>query len=111
RFPLDIVECPDRRIPRAGLELAVHITEDCNTELSFLIPRHEYTKLWHRLLHDRSSNSIVAALDDIPHCNVTIVPYHLGRRRPAGGSTPAPVPSLGPGLVKAAMPGPAATHL
>ena len=24
RFPLDIVECPDRRMPRAALELAVH---------------------------------------------------------------------------------------
>ncbi|HEY4609126.1 MAG TPA: amino acid permease [Ilumatobacteraceae bacterium] len=111
RFPLDIVECPDRRMPRAALELAVHITEDCNTELTFLIPRHEYTKLWHRLLHDRSSNSIVAALDDTAHCNVTIVPYHLGRSRPAEDSSPAPVPTIGPGVFKPAKTGPAATNV
>ncbi|MEP7114269.1 MAG: OB-fold nucleic acid binding domain-containing protein, partial [Ilumatobacteraceae bacterium] len=48
-----------------------------------LIPRREYTKVWHRMLHDRSSNAIVAALGDTPHCNVTIVPYHLGRDRSA----------------------------
>jgi amino acid transporter len=81
RFPLDIIECPDRRIPRAALEMAAHATADRDTELSILIPRREYTKVWHRLLHDRSSNAIVAALDDTPHCNVTIVPYHLGRGR------------------------------
>jgi amino acid transporter len=80
RFPLDIVECPDRRIPRAALELASHATGDHETELTILIPRHEYTKAWHRLLHDRSSNAIVAAISDTPHCNVTIVPYHIGRR-------------------------------
>jgi hypothetical protein len=79
RFPLDIVECPDRRMPRAALELAVNTTADRDTELTILIPRREYTKVWHRLLHDRSSNAIVAALGDTPHCNVTIVPYHLGR--------------------------------
>jgi hypothetical protein len=81
RFPLDIIECPDRRIPRAALEMAAHTTADCDTELSILIPRREYTKVWHRLLHDRSSNAIVAVLGDTPHCNVTIVPYHLGRGR------------------------------
>ena len=44
RFPLDIVECPDRRIPRAALELAAHTTADHDTELTILIPRREYTK-------------------------------------------------------------------
>ena len=78
RFPLDVVECPDRRIPRAALEYAAERTSNGQTELSILIPRREYTKFWHRFLHDRSSGSIAAALADLPHCNVTIVPYHLG---------------------------------
>ena len=78
RFPLDIIECPDRRMTRTAVELVAHLTGDCDTEVTILIPRREYTKLWHRILHDRSSNSIAAALGDIPHCNVTIVPYHLG---------------------------------
>ncbi|HEX2782848.1 MAG TPA: OB-fold nucleic acid binding domain-containing protein, partial [Ilumatobacteraceae bacterium] len=81
RFPLDVVECPDRRMPRAALELAAEITGDDETELTILIPRREYTKVWHRLLHDRSSDAVAAALNNMPHCNVTIVPYHLGEQR------------------------------
>jgi amino acid transporter len=107
RFPLDIVECPDRRVPRAALELATQATADNDTELTILIPRHEYTKVWHRLLHDRSSNSIVAAISDTPHCNVTIVPYHLGRGGPAVESAPAPAPAT----FKPAKTGPAATNV
>jgi OB-fold nucleic acid binding domain len=79
RFPLDIIECPDRRVPRAALELAHDLVGDNDTELTILIPRREYRRLWHRLLHDHSSNSIVEALRDMPHCNVTIVPYQLGK--------------------------------
>ncbi|MEO7371915.1 MAG: amino acid permease [Ilumatobacteraceae bacterium] len=111
RFPLDIVECPDRRIPRAALELAVHTTADFDTELTILIPRREYTKVWHRLLHDRSSNAIVAALGDTPHCNVTIVPYHLGRDRTAFEPPAAPVPTVAPPTFKSGKTGPAATNV
>ena len=78
RFPLEIIECPDRRISRSAHDFAAGLIADGQTELSVLIPRREYTKLWHRLLHDRSSNSIVAAIGTLPHCNVTVVPYHLG---------------------------------
>ncbi len=78
RFPLDIIECPDRRIPRATLEMAAELAADGRTEVSVLIPRREYTKRWHRLLHDRSSGPIAAALAHLPQCSVTIVPYHLG---------------------------------
>ena len=78
KFPLDIIECPDRRVPRAALELAHELTGDRRTEVSVLIPRREYTKRWHRVLHDHSSSPIAAALADVPHCNVTFVPYVLG---------------------------------
>ena len=78
RFPLDVVECPDRRITRATLDLVADAAADGETEVSVLIPRREYTKVWHRLLHDRSSARLTAALSSLPHCNVTVVPYHLG---------------------------------
>ncbi|MDP9464996.1 MAG: amino acid permease [Actinomycetota bacterium] len=110
RFPLDIVECPDRRIPRAALELAAHTTGDHDTELTILIPRREYTKVWHRLLHDRSSDAIVAALSDTPHCNVTIVPYHLGLGKAAIEPTRSPQPPSTT-TFKAARTGPAATNV
>ena len=79
-LPLDIIECPDRRITRATAELVLDELADGRTEVSVLIPRREYTRAWHRVLHDRSSKAIVGVLSDIPHCNVTIVPYQLGRR-------------------------------
>jgi hypothetical protein len=78
RLPLDIIECPDRRITRSTLDLVAETTADGDTEVSVLMPRREYTKFWHRLLHDRSSDKIGAALASLPHCNVTVVPYHLG---------------------------------
>jgi amino acid permease-like protein len=110
RFPLDIVECPDRRMPRAALELASQTTGDHDTELTILIPRHEYTNAWHRLLHDRSSNAIVAALGDTPHCNVTIVPYHLGRGKAVAEPT-LPAQPASTTTFKAARTGPAATNV
>ena len=78
RLPLEIVECPNRRIKRALLEIAVVETADPRVELTVLIPRLEYVHGWHRLLHDRTSDSIARTLADLPHVNVTFVPFHLG---------------------------------
>jgi hypothetical protein len=98
-------------MPRAALELAAHIIGEGDTELTYLIPRREYTKLWHRLLHDRSSNAIVAAVGDTPHCNVTIVPYHLGRGRPVAQPAPEPVSATVPTVFRPVKTGPAATNV
>ena len=112
RFPLDIIECPDRRVPRAALEFAAQLAGDGQTEVTILIPRREYTKFWHRLLHDRSSSSIAAAVANVAHCNVTHVPYHLreGLVTVAGTSPLASASTNGNGNAKAVV-GPAATHL
>jgi amino acid transporter len=83
RLPLDIVECTDRRIPRAAAELVASALADGDTEVSVLLPRREYTHFWHRFLHDRTADSIAQALALLPHANVTIVPYHLGSRAEA----------------------------
>ena len=57
---------------------------DGDTEVTVLIPRLEYSKFWHRLVHDRTADNLVETLSALPHCNVTIVPYHLDR----SGATP-----------------------
>ena len=113
RFPLDIIECPDRRMSRAAIELVTDLAAGDDTEVTILIPRREYTKVWHRILHDRSSSSIAAALADIPHCNVTIVPYHLGS---SAAHCPTPTLEEGPTPTKpdgtrAVRPSPASTAL
>ncbi len=80
RVPLEIVECPDRRITRCALEVVAEAASEGNTEVSVLIPRREYTRFWHRFLHDHTAVAIAKALADVPHANVTFVPYHLGKR-------------------------------
>jgi amino acid transporter len=77
-LPLDIVECSDRRIPKAAAELVATALAPGDTEVSVLVPRRQYTHFWHRLLHDRTADAIAEALSVLPHSNVTIVPYHLG---------------------------------
>jgi len=78
RLPLEIVECPDRRINRGVLEVVAEAAAGGNTEVTVLIPRREYHRFWHRFLHDHSADSIAKSLTNVPHANVTFVPYHLG---------------------------------
>ena len=77
RLPLEVRECPDRRINRAVLEMVSELAADGQTEITILIPRREYRSAWHRLLHDHTADSIAKAIADVPHANVTFVPYHL----------------------------------
>jgi len=78
RISLEVVDCPDRRIPRAVLQVVAEALHDGQTEVSVLVPRREYRRFWHRLLHDRTSDSIARVIATLPHANVTFVPYHLG---------------------------------
>jgi Amino acid permease len=81
RITLDITECPDRRLTRAAVDTVSEALADGETEVTVLLPRIERTTLWHRLLHDRTADSIAAVLTELPHANVTIVPYQLGKKR------------------------------
>jgi len=78
RLALEVVHCPDRRIDRAVLEVVAGDLADGRTEVSVLIPRHEYRRFWHRLLHDRTADEIAKAVGRLSHANVTFVPYHFG---------------------------------
>jgi len=111
RVPLDVIDCPDRRITRAAVDFVARALSDGETEVTVLLPRVEHERIWHRLLHDRTSNAIARALTEFPHANVTFVPYHLGRRpglpgraasnpaRQAWHAAKAKLPSLPPGVV------------
>ncbi len=87
RLPLDVVECADRRIPRAAAELVATALADGETEVSVLVPRRQYTHFWHRFLHDRTADAITQALagsaaqqrDDRP------LPPRFARERSAAG--------------------------
>jgi amino acid transporter len=98
RFPLDIVECPDRRLERAAMELVAEAAEDGQTEVSVILPRRGFESYWQRVLHDRTADHIAAYVSQLPNANATIIPFPLGNRRKslvpwtAGG-----IPVMGPG--------------
>ncbi len=87
RLPLDLLECPDRRLTRSALDVVAEAAADGETEVTVLLPRRDYRRFWHRLLHDRTADAMAAVISDVPHANVTIVPFHLGR---LGVTTPPP---------------------
>ena len=76
RLPLDVIDCPDRRLGRAALELAAELT-DGETEVSIILPRRSYGKAWRRLLHDQTADHIVEIVSQLPHVNATIIPFHV----------------------------------
>ncbi|MDA8356645.1 MAG: amino acid permease [Actinomycetota bacterium] len=80
RLPLDIVECPDRRLARAAIELAAEAVADGDTECTVLLPRRSFSSGWGRFLHDRTADRIATVLGQVPHVSATIVPYDLHGR-------------------------------
>jgi amino acid transporter len=80
RLPLEIVDCPDRRLDRSVLEIVAECLGAGDTEVSVLVPRLAHRRAWHRLLHDRTGEQIADAVGRLAHANVTFVPYHLGSR-------------------------------
>jgi amino acid transporter len=77
RVPLEVVDCPDRRLTRAAVETVARELADGETEVSVLLPDRKYKGLWHRVLHDRTADAILEEVSRLPHCNVTTVPFHL----------------------------------
>ncbi len=77
RVPLELVECPDRRLTRAAVECVVRELGDGETEVSVLLPDRKYKGLWHRVLHDKTADAILQQVSRLPHANVTTVPFHL----------------------------------
>ena len=80
RFPLDVIECRDRRLDRASIELVAEIVADEATECTVLLPRRVFNSRISRILHDRTADKIADALSTVPHVAATIVPFNLNRR-------------------------------
>jgi amino acid transporter len=113
RLALDVIECPDRRLTRAALELAAETVADGDTELTILLPRRGFAAGWHRVLHDRTADRIAASVSQLSHVNATVVPYQLtggwlSRRRQWGRGVRAtfggdqPVDTAAPQTARAA---------
>jgi hypothetical protein len=93
-IPLELVECPDRRLARAVLELAAREVVDGASGVTLLLPTRTYPPLIGRLLHGRTTDVIASAVTRVPHAVATIVPFDVGaamaHRRSVLGSVEEP---------------------
>jgi amino acid transporter len=71
--PLELIGCPDRRIPHAAAEFAAGLGQD----VTVLLPRRVYPPPTGRLLHDRTADQIAHALSRIPGVTPLIVPFDV----------------------------------
>jgi hypothetical protein len=91
-LPLEIVQCPDRRITRALLELITRNTADRKSQITLLIPERNYSPILGRLLHRRTADHIARAVGKLPNVVATIVPFdvilpeHPGRSEGGAGA-------------------------
>ena len=92
RIALDIADCPDRRLPRAAVDLVARDLAGGETEVSVLLPDRKYRGFWRRILHDQTADGIERAVSRLPHANVTTVPFHFASRRDARGTGEAVEP-------------------
>ena len=79
-IPLDLVDCPDRRLPRAAAELVARETSDQGTHVTVVLPRRSYPPLLGRLLHDQTADKIARVVSRIPRSAATIIPFDVEAR-------------------------------
>ncbi len=75
--PLEMIDCPDRRLPNAAVDFAIRATETEDVELTLLFPRRSYSFFLGRILHDRTAESIAAPISQLPRVVATIVPFDV----------------------------------
>lgn len=107
-FPLDIIECRDRRLERAALEYVTDIVADGKTECTVLLPRRAFQSRFQRALQNRTEERIADAVGTVPHVAATIAPFDVEasparRFRPgsAGPTTTRREPAPGAGVDRA----------
>jgi amino acid transporter len=79
-IPLDLVDCPDRRLPRAAGELVAAEAAQPGTHVTVVLPRRSYPVLIGRLLHDQTADKIARVVSRIPRSAATILPFDVQAR-------------------------------
>jgi len=75
-IPLQLHDCPDRRLTHAAVELTRQVVADHGMEVTVVLPRRAY-KLPFRVLHAHRADHIAAAINRLPHAVATIVPFDV----------------------------------
>jgi len=75
--PLELIDCPDRRLPNAAVDYAIRTTADSSVELTLLLPRRSYSKVLGWLLHDQTAEDIARPISQLERVVATIVPFDV----------------------------------
>jgi amino acid transporter len=78
--PLEIVDCPDRRLTRAAAELVYTEAAVPGTQVTAILPRRSYSPVISRLLHDRTADKIAGVVSRVPNAAATIIPFDVQNR-------------------------------
>ena len=76
---LELIDCPDRRLPNAALDYAIRMTEQADVELTLLLPRRSYSGVLGRLLHDQTAEDIAAPISQLSRVVATIMPFDVSK--------------------------------
>jgi len=76
---LELIDCPDRRIPNAAVDYAIRGTAQGDTELTLLLPRRSYSRFLGRILHDQTAEAIAAPISELERVVATIVPFDVDK--------------------------------
>jgi amino acid transporter len=97
-LPLHLIDCPDRRLVRAAMELAAEETVDPGTHLTLLLPRRTFPRMLGSLLHDHTADDIARATSRLPRVVATVVPFDVAgliARRATDAQTRQPAAATG----------------
>ena len=87
-IPLDLIDCPDRRIEHAAGELVLREASQPGTHVTVVLPRRSHPALLGRLMHDRTADKIARVTSRIPRSAATIIPFDVT----AAAEVPADAP-------------------
>jgi amino acid transporter len=75
--PLELAECPDRRLAHAAAELAAREAAVPGTFVTIVLPRRSYQAMAGRVLHDRTADRIARAVSHVQDAAATIIPFDV----------------------------------
>ena len=75
--PLELIDCPDRRIPNAAVDYAIRATASADVELTLLLPRRSYSRYLGKVLHDQTAEAIAAPISQLSRVVATIIPFDV----------------------------------
>ena len=80
--PLELVDCPGRRLTRCAAGLVRREAELPGAQVTVILPGRSFSPQLSRLLHGRTADKIAGAVTRVPNVAVTIIPPKAASEQP-----------------------------